>query len=76
MTRRASTVCLNTKSNTGGRRGDLPANTAGTLSVVRVLARLVLDMLLFVLNGRFENDRYIYDLNVLSKGRLSLSTFG
>ena len=30
--------------------------------VFRVLARLVPEMLLFVLNGRFGNFRYIYDL--------------
>ena len=35
--------------------------------VFRVLARLVLEMLLFVLNGRLGNDRYIYDL-IFPKG--------
>ena len=33
------------------------------LPVIRVLARLVLEMLLFVLNGRLGNDRYMCDLN-------------
>ena len=43
--------------------------------VFRVLARLVLEMLLFVLNGRLGNYRYIYDLNV-SKGASLVVDFG
>ena len=72
MTCRASTVSLNSKSNTG----------AGVIcrlilliscSMFPVLAQLVFEMVLFVLNGFWGYDWYIYDLNVLKGASLSIN---
>ena len=71
MNRIASAVCLNSKNNTGAGVICRPIQPEHCI-VFLVIARLVLEMLLFVLNCRLGFDRYIYDLNVAKGASMSI----
>ena len=71
MTRRASTVCLNSMSNTGAGLFD-PPTPSEHCPEIRVVVWIVLAFFLLDLDDTLGNTRYMYDLNFCKVSLLSI----